>query len=1076
MSAAAASSSASYMPGAPPGSIANPPPPIATGEMRLRGGPAPPPRLANLSKYKPSRNVLGLETMITAQNFHEFSIHASYGAPQTEFQLEFERLIGPQISRNQVKFSSPTSSTGDLAQRWDALSPTKADTSAGRYGFFHWTMFPVVSTGVTGGTKTPMTYIMAYSSFPLGIRVTGHKADYQVCNNLPTYYMHGEGMVNTKCSVDVALMGPEAGSSVMKDIHMMASLYASLTSSRPANGSYVTFWPYFATDAVKQDASTKLQDGAPITRAADDHKAWQVGGASAGLSLFAAITGMPTMFYTGSLRYIQPNRTMDSRRVLPQPENPGRMSALTIPSSLSSGTGSVAANHLWSADNGGYTPAESISGTDTVMVMGNMITNVTQIPAKVAYVAFYNIWPMIVPNNTTWQRDMTYVLQHQSTKAAIKFWLGLTPGIYTQASADSGVMYAMMPTPIIMAQNTSDAILLSSTVMAVRYQPNWEEVEQNMNPRLLQMMYERANGDYQQQVVLANRVVALRFVTDAQVPASADDVDAIDILYKYLMNKTGNRFSLRGAVIRAAADWGKTLRLRFKVTRKRVEVLRESTNRVLASLKLPLLKKTDAEYVSGRWKIPVIGELIGDPTFAPRYAQKVAAHIAAVKARAALQKARFTAKTPVALQDLTRGHRPMWEGTEGTAQSVLPTSIAPLVKQSDDATVAAAIASDDADSPLLTDVTPQQPRSSQNAVRELAADQDEGYAVQYEGDNISSIPIGNYGGDDGGDGGGDGDNEAGEAQYSSPVERSIESGRGRGMALRGTRSGGVALSGIAGRGREFGAPVGGDVRVQVTPAGRGGGVARTSRAHQDALQQLLSSPEDTAPATIDTSEMSQPAGSRAWEDDLSDPTAQRSRVQAGMVPGDFDDPEFTGGQNVLGKRGRIEFDGDEQPVRQNTASGRFGSNGTDLPRSIHGLASPYAAAGQFGAAGQFEANGQFDRVANAIRRGAAQNAAGQFGAASQFKADGKVKRSAAAQFKADGKVKATKAPVKAKATASGKMTATKKKTKDQEMAELKKKLKAESQRAKAAESNVAQASGAMAQLNKNPLATYFGNS
>ena len=1105
MSAAAASSSASYMPGAPPGSVANPPPPISTAEPRLRDGPPPPPKPSKLSDYFSSRNALGLEAAINADNFWQYSIHA--GNDSTDFATDFSRFLTPQVSRNQVKYSSSTNREGDLVQRWDALSPHQdARTPEGRRGFFHWTMFPVVSTGVAGGKVTPMTYIMAYSSFALSERVCRHKPDYQPCNNLPSYYAHGQGQVAPMCYVDTKLMGAEAGSSVMKDIHMMASLYASITSSRPANGSYITFWPYFGSLDHKREASTLLQDGGTtiLQATGDDHKQWQVGGASAGLACFFAIIGGPTMFYTGSLRYIQPNRTMDARnatrQALPQPESAQKQSALLIPS-YGGQNGLIAASHVWSVDNGGE--SQFVAGTSTVMLMGDMISNVTQIPAKVAYIAYYNMWPMIIPNNTTWQRDMSYVLAHQHTKAVIKFWLGLTPGIYTQASADSGVMYQSMPTPIIMAQNTSDAMLLSSTVMAVRYLPDWKAMEANLNPKLLEAMYMRANGDYQAEVVLANRKLASDFVyNDANVPAKASDVQAIETISAFIMRRTKNKVTLRGAILRAASDWGKTLRLQFKVSRKRVAQLRASTDRVLKAAGLAPLKVTDASYVSGAWKIPVIGALIGDVSFEKRYREKIAAHIAEVQRRAAAQKARFTAKTPVQLADLTPdGYRPIWRGTEDAVQAPLPRSIAPTVKRSDDAALAAGVAADDNTSPVFVndadddDLLPDE-SDFEVARQETAApyDHDTEQRRQADADAYNQSML----------------ESVQDAKFTQ--QRRDQTAQQRKLNLEAQQQ--QQRDFEQHRQQRAREPFGDFPTTVAVAADQLGQLARDQRQSRPAHTDPVMDAEAARNAAARWMQLrGQEQGSRRNVQDAGVSISNEGQrrlgkvhkveVEDGNVDGIFstiaDQSRHPGAVTLpnetlsdFGKRHRTtqdirtQLDEDDDAAQPGlSASGGFGMNGTTLPRTIHGLVAPHAAAGQF------EAGGSFDRVANAIRRGAAaQNAAGQFGAAGQFEASGTTKRSAAgqfgaagkmkknsaaAQFKASGKTKATKAPVKAKATASGKMS-TKKKTKDQEMAELKKKLKAESQRAKAAESNVAQASGAMAQLNQNPLATYFGNS
>lgn len=298
---------------------------------------------------------------------------------------------------------------------------TKTNWDSGSQPWYNYAFFPVIRS--YGKLRRVMTYVAFYSNFDpwaKGQRPDGVVGDgpgeqtplgpgaEQVIPLSPPQWMQYQTtqdpvtQLSESIWIDMQYIGND-------DCRL--SIQASLENTRPANGSYICFFPYVVPE-VFRDEGMRTYMISSTERISD---AWKVSGPSLGLALAAAILGAPSVYYTGFIRYIIPEHVLNKDRTSSDP----------------------------------YT---------RVQKQINFVEFVDQIPLKAAYCATHDL-PLIFPNKDEFQKP-----QSDKISKVVAAVAGFLPNVYTTADLEDGrpFMTRRSATPLCMVATISEMMILSS--------------------------------------------------------------------------------------------------------------------------------------------------------------------------------------------------------------------------------------------------------------------------------------------------------------------------------------------------------------------------------------------------------------------------------------------------------------------------------------------------------------------------------------------------------------------------------------------------------------------------------------
>lgn len=448
--------------------------------------------------------------------------------------------------------------------------------------FFHWTMFPVVRRSGTKDNRsvTIVPYIVIYSSDPATNTLGTGRMNYENWSGFTSGYRRGVQNRGGNMKVDTRFVD-------RTDVHAIASIYAAIQNSSPLAGTYLTIVPW-------------IDQGVSVSPNQNMTEEYKFGGASLGMAVFAAITGMPTAFYTGYLKYIHPNMKFATNT-----NEAAQLEFLAKQGDLHGGT-------------------PPLADTTRVMLQMNMIEPVSLIPVKTAYAIAHNTWPLIIPNNTGWQKSAEYVIEHQHVKQLYVMWLGITAALYTSAKART-MPYSNNLSPLLVAMDPNDASDLIGTALAVRYGAVWRGPTDVVNPQLNADLMRRAANDNRASVVYNNQKLMLRITREAieagKLAPNMADATAISNLAEFIGSRTRGRTSKRGDIIRAGRDWAVFLKEVNPEAKYKRGHLRSTVDAVLERYELPPIRPSDSSIISGSHKLEVLKAL--DPGFGTAYQKRV---------------------------------------------------------------------------------------------------------------------------------------------------------------------------------------------------------------------------------------------------------------------------------------------------------------------------------------------------------------------------------------------------------------------------------------------------------------------
>lgn len=356
---------------------------------------------------------------ISRAELHRWNLFGKYNFTLGDFAGCFADLTMEPLTRGQVW---PAGQAGGnkgwhTTQLFDRTVEQNGDQTLN--SFLHYTFFPAVVKHQANERARQMAevriipYCMVYSSFePDGglsqnASLLSHHPNWTkvqlrrgALRNQRTTWGADEGYVN----LDTMLCGNDS---------TRYAIIAAIQDLQPASGSYISFFPY-VTDRVYG-----AYHGAQEMTALGPGNPWSVRGASCGLAAAAAIMGLPSIFYTGYLKNIAPNQLL---RGLP-------------------------ARHQ-----------EMWSYTTDVAAQQNIVEDVQDIAWKVMYCIIAK-QPCVFPNMSTLSNQS---IEEAITSAGASFLRSTATGIYTTAKANLGLAYLDMKTPLLMAVDLDDVVVLAA--------------------------------------------------------------------------------------------------------------------------------------------------------------------------------------------------------------------------------------------------------------------------------------------------------------------------------------------------------------------------------------------------------------------------------------------------------------------------------------------------------------------------------------------------------------------------------------------------------------------------------------
>jgi len=238
-----------------------------------------------------------INTGSSIRTFENLNIHGDVmNAPSVKEAIG--SIVGTTLGRNQ--FINDTNQTN--AGHWEKSGSHR----------YHYAYFPVERTTYNHRTRTTtkrgMFYCVLYSSFNPWTSVQNPQKGVTLPLNEPQFAEYttvgnSQNAQGEKLNVDLQYIS--GGGS----LDNFKSLEASLNNCHPENGWYLSFFPMVTADRFMKDASLYEQGGFQGGASA----AWSISGASLGLAVIAAVTGMASVSYSSFIRYLAPNHILESR-------------------------------------------------------------------------------------------------------------------------------------------------------------------------------------------------------------------------------------------------------------------------------------------------------------------------------------------------------------------------------------------------------------------------------------------------------------------------------------------------------------------------------------------------------------------------------------------------------------------------------------------------------------------------------------------------------------------------------------------------------------------------------------------
>lgn len=370
------------------------------------------------------QDAAALRAACTIDSFQYYNIHAT--ADGNPVAASVGQAVGDIVALTVGRWQSfptpsggaagPATAIGSGTDNWDSMQSGN--------NWYHYTFFPCVRRYKK--IRRVMTYVAFYSSFdPWETARSSVAFGGEDAANFPTPFstqntsqaipMSPPQWQSYTTSTDIVTGQSETVNVDMQyigDDNCRLSIAAALENTRPANGSYLCFFPFVTPSVFRDEGLATYQVDASTERAAD---AWRINGASLGLATVAVILGMPSIHYTGYIQYLLPGEVLN--------KGPDWESNPIVP----------------------------------VSKQINFVEYVDEIPLKAAYCAANDL-PFIMPNRDEFQKPVS-----SKFSRIVATIISFLPNVYTTADYEDGRQFmSQRSTPLCMVATVSEATMLSA--------------------------------------------------------------------------------------------------------------------------------------------------------------------------------------------------------------------------------------------------------------------------------------------------------------------------------------------------------------------------------------------------------------------------------------------------------------------------------------------------------------------------------------------------------------------------------------------------------------------------------------